>query len=53
MASLISWGVAVCVERATGSGPAVIESVRASQDVGADLDPASVFWGASRPRLYE
>ena len=36
-----------------GSGPAVIESVRASQDVALDLDPASVFWRASRPVYME
>jgi hypothetical protein len=38
---------------AAGSGPAVIESVHADQDVALDLDPASVFWRASRPVYME
>src|ERR1051326_1551911 len=36
-----------------GSDSAVIESVRANQDIALDLDPTSAFWRASRPVYME
>ena len=38
---------------AGGSDQAVIESVHATEDVPLHLDPASEFWGASRPVYME
>jgi hypothetical protein len=38
---------------ALGADPAVIESVRAEQDVPLTLDPASLFWKVSRPVYME
>jgi len=52
MASLISCGCCCLCRACSGFWPCGVESVRASQDVALDLDPASVFMGGLASRLY-